>query len=83
MSEGTDKSLLNAVLEDVDFKKAAPEQYARLAAGLLVAFTKSFIDGKHAACEIYRFEFEKDLYINFSQNCKRQDDVSSFQRGTE
>ena len=46
------------MLEDVDFKKAAPEQYARLAAGLLVAFTKSFIDGKHAASEIYRFEFE-------------------------
>ena len=69
------------MLEDVYFKKAAPEQYARLAAGSLVAFTRSFVDGKHAASEIYRFE--KELYVNFSHNCKLQDAVSAFQRGIE
>ena len=47
--------MLKSVLEDVDFNRGAPEQYARLAAGLLVAFTRSFIDGKQATSEIYRF----------------------------
>ena len=50
-----DESLLKSVLEDVIFNRAAPEQYARLAAGLMVAFTRSFIDGKHDTSDIYRF----------------------------
>ena len=61
LSEITDASLLKSVLEDVDFNRAAPEQYARLAAGLLVAFTRSFIDGKQATSEIYRFGNDKSL----------------------
>ena len=52
--------MLKSVLEDVDFNRGAPEQYARLAAGLLVAFTRSFIDGKQATSEIYRFGNEKE-----------------------
>ena len=51
--------MLKSVLEDVDFNRGAPEQYARLAAGLLVAFTRSFIDGKQTTSEIYRFGNEK------------------------
>ena len=61
LSEITDESMLKSVLEDVDFNRGAPEQYARLAAGLLVAFTRSFIDGKQATSEIYRFGNDKSL----------------------
>ena len=60
LSEITDESLLNSVLKNVEFNRAAPEQYARLAAGLLVAFTRSFIDGKEATGEIYRYRSEKE-----------------------
>ena len=72
LSEITDASLLKSVLEDVDFNRAAPEQYARLAAGLLVAFTRSFIDGKQAASEIYRYvnEREKKSLEVFKSMCR-------------